>query len=193
MPAMRSPKDLLARELKEIYSAERQLSRALPRLTKTVMTEAVREALDRRREQGAKLMEELDEALEELGATKARPKNPAIEGLIEDLNQNREEIEDERMMEAALIGSIQKIQHYCIAAWGTSKSLAQLMEQPKAVQAMERVLEEGKRFDEELTEIAEREVNPQMMGGGEEEEGGEEGGQERGGKKSGGGGKRSGR
>jgi ferritin-like metal-binding protein YciE len=198
MPALRSPNDLLAKELKEIFSAERQLSRVLPRLAKTVATDAVREALERRREQGAQLMEEIDQALEEMGTTKARPKNPAIEGLLEDINQDREEIEDERVREAALIGGIQKVQHYCIAAWGTSASLGRLLGEEKAVEAMERVLEEGKRFDEELTEIAERDVNPRMLEDEEGEEGGEEegseeenGGEQRG--RKGGGGQSKGR
>lgn len=165
MPALKTPKDLLAKELKEIYSAERQLSRALPRLLKTVKSDPLRQSLERRQEQGAKLMEDLDKVLEEIGTTKARPKNAAVEGLIEDINQHREEIQDERMQEAALIGGIQKLEHYCIAAWGTSASLGRLLNQQRAVKVMERVLDEGKRLDQELTQIAERDINPRMLEG----------------------------
>jgi ferritin-like metal-binding protein YciE len=181
--ALKSPTDMLTQELKEIHSAERQLSRALPKLAKAASSQRLREMLEQRREQGATLIEAIDEALEELGTTRARKKNDAIEGLIEDANQHVEEISDKKMLDAALIGAVQKVEHYCIAAWGTVASMGRLLEQEKVVEAMERVLEEGKRFDQEMTQLAETEVNPAMLGQdeegpGEEEEGEEEGGEE---------------
>jgi ferritin-like metal-binding protein YciE len=175
--AIKSPQDLLTQEVKEIHSAERQLSRAIPKLAKAAGSEKLREMLQRRREQGAILIEALDEALEEMEVTKARVKNVAIEGLIEDATQHVEEIEDEKMLDAALIGAVQKVEHYCIAAWGTTRSMGQLFGQQKVVEAMERALEEGKRYDEEMTQLAESEVNPAMLNAGDgSEEGGEEGG-----------------
>jgi ferritin-like metal-binding protein YciE len=203
---LRSPADLLTQEVKEIHSAERQLSRAMPKLAKAVSSQRLREMLEKRREQGATLIESIDEALEELGTTRPRKKNDAIEGLIEDANQHVEEISDKKMLDAALIGAVQKIEHYCIAAWGTVASMGRLFEQQKMVEAMERALDEGKRFDQEMTQLAETEVNPAMLrqdeegeGEGEEsgEEAGEEGQEEKGGskgssrKKQGGGGSKS--
>src|SRR5512147_2762439 len=179
--ALKAPTDLLTQELKEIHSAERQLSRALPKLAKAASSQRLREMLDQRREQGATLIEAIDEALEELGTTRARKKNDAIEGLIEDANQHVEEISDKKMLDAALIGAVQKIEHYCLAAWGTVASIGRLFEQQKVVEAMERALEEGKRFDQEMTQLAETEVNPGMLRQdqeGEEEESGEEAGEE---------------
>ena len=171
--AIKSPQDLLTQEIKEIHSAERQLSRALPKLAKATGSEKLREMLQRRREQGAILIEALDEALEEMQVSKGRVKNVAIEGLIEDANQHAEEIEDEKMLDAALIGAVQKVEHYCIAAWGTTRSMGQLFGRQKVVEAMERALEEGKRYDLEMTQLAESEVNPAMLDSGEgEEEGG---------------------
>lgn len=178
---LRSPTDLLTQEMKEIHSAERQLSRALPKLAKAASSQRLREMLEKRREQGATLIESVDEALEELGTTRARKKNDAIEGLIEDANQHVEEISDKKMLDAALIGAVQKIEHYCLAAWGTVASMGRLFEQQKVVEAMERALEEGKRFDQEMTQLAETEVNPAMLRQdqeGEEEESGEEAGEE---------------
>jgi ferritin-like metal-binding protein YciE len=180
---LRSPADLLTQEVKEIHSTERQLSRAMPKLAKAVSSQRLREMLEKRREQGATLIESIDEALEELGTTRARKKNDAIEGLIEGANQHIEEISDKKMLDAALIGAVQKIEHYCIAAWGTVASMGRLFEQQKTVEAMERALDEGKRFDQEMTQLAETEVNPAMLrqdeeGEGEEEESGEEAGEE---------------
>ena len=174
--AIRSPQDLLTQEVREIHSAERQLSRAIPKLAKAAGSEKLREMLQRRREQGAILIEALDEALEEMQVSKGRVKNVAIEGLIEDATQHVEEIEDEKMLDAALIGAVQKVEHYCIAAWGTTRSMGQLFGQQKVVEAMERALEEGKRYDEEMTQLAESEVNPALLNPGEEGGGSEESG-----------------
>lgn len=187
MPALRSAEDILTTELKEIYSAERQLSRAIPRLTKKVKSDKLREMLEQRREQGEELIEQLDETLDEMEVTKGRPKNIAAEGLIEDAQQHLEEAEDDKLLDSLLLASVQKIEHYCIASWGTAKSMGQLLGEDKVVKTMEHVLDEGKRYDDELTELAEKEINPQMMSGeeeGEEMEEEEEGNGSRGRKSS---------
>ena len=178
MPAPRSAQEILTTELKEIYSAEQQLSRAIPRLAKRVSSERLREMLQQRREQGATLLEELDRAFEEMEVRRGRAKNVAAEGLIEDVNQHLEEIQDERLLDPVLLASVQKIEQYCIAAWGTARSLGRLLGQERVVQAMERVLEEGKRYDEEMTRLAEEEVNPAMLEAEEGEEEQEEEGQQ---------------
>lgn len=178
MPALRSPQDVLVTELKEIHSAERQLSRALPRLAKQASSERLREMLDQRREQGAVLIERIDDALEEMHTTKPRQKNLAAEGLIEDMQQHIEEVEEERLLDPLLLAGVQKIEHYCIAAWGTAKAMGRLLGEEQIVKTMEQVLEEGKEFDDQMTRLAEEEINPRMLGGeqAEEEEEGASGG-----------------
>jgi ferritin-like metal-binding protein YciE len=171
--ALRSPNDLIVKELKEIYSAERQLSRVIPKFAKSVSSEKLREMLDRRREQGTELIEALDEAFDDMGTSKGRPKNPAIEGLIEDINQDASDIDDDRVLDVALLAGVQKIEHYCIAAWGTSASLGRALQLQKVVDAMQHALEQGKQFDQEMTQLAENEVNPAMLEQSEEGEGGE--------------------
>ncbi len=168
--ALKSPQDLLTQEIKEIHSAERQLSRAVPKLSRACSSEKLREALQLRKEQGSNLIEALDEALEEMEVSKARVKNVAMEGLIEDATQHIDEIDDGKMLDAALLAAVQKVEHYCIAAWGTARSMGQLFGQQKVVEAMEKALEEGKRFDEEMTNLAESEVNPAMLEGADEDE-----------------------
>jgi len=180
MPAPRGPEDILTTELKEIYSAERQLTRAIPKLTRRVSHPKLKEMLERRREQGEQLIEELDATFEEMEVTKSRPKNVAAEGLLEDINEHLEEIKDEKLLDPVLLASIQKVEHYCIAAWGTAKSMGRLLGEDRVIQTMERVLDEGKRFDEELTQIAESEVNPAMLASEEGEEQEDSGGKSRG-------------
>jgi ferritin-like metal-binding protein YciE len=170
MPMLRSPEDLLATELKEIYSAERQLSRALPRLSKKVHSDRLRDMLEERREQGAILIERIDDALEEMQVSKGRQKNIAAEALIEDMTQHAEEVDNKSLLDPLLLASIQKIEHYCIAAWGTAAAMGRLLGQEKVVKTMEQVLGEGKRLDDEMTKLAEEELNPRMLEAGEEEE-----------------------
>lgn len=167
---------MFAAELKEIYSAERQLSRALPRLAKKVKSQQLRAMLEERVEQGVGLIEEIDAALEEMQVSKGRQKNVAAEGLIEDMTHHLEDIEDPDMIEAQMLASVQKVEHYCIAAWGTAAALGRLLGQDRVVATMERVLGEGKEFDERMTELAEEEINPRMMEKGEERGSGEENG-----------------
>ena len=170
MPSPKSAEDVLATELKEIYSAEKQLSRALPRLSKKISNERLKECLGVRVEQGARLMEEIEECLDEMETSKSKPKNVAAEGLIKDTEEHAEEIEEERFLEPVLLASVQKLEHYCIAAWGTAKSLGELLGKDAVVEAMEQAIEEGHEIDENLTQLAEEELNPAMQ----EEEGEEE-------------------
>jgi ferritin-like metal-binding protein YciE len=169
MPAVRSPQELLAEELKAIHSAERQLSRALPKLKKQVSSETLAEMLDTRLEQGEALLEEIESILDEMETTKTKPKNLAAEGLIEDAQQHIERLEDEKLIDPVLLASVQKVEHYCIAAWGTAASMGRLLGAPKVVKTMERVLGEGKKFDEQMTKLAESEVNPAMLAEGDAE------------------------
>ncbi|GAA0579867.1 ferritin-like domain-containing protein [Rhizomicrobium electricum] len=173
MPSPKSAQEVLATELKEIFSAEKQLARALPRLAKKISNERLKECIDMRVEQGGRLIGEIEEALDEMETSRGRPKNVAAEGLIKDTEEHAQEIEEERFLEPVLVASLQKLEHYCIAAWGTAKTLGELLEHQEVVDCMERALEEGREMDENLTQLAEEELNPAMMEG--EEEGESEG------------------
>lgn len=162
--------ELLVLELQEIHSAESQLARVLPRLSKAVETEKLREMFDERLKQGEHLLQDVDAALDELDASPGRKKNVAAEGLINDLREHAQEIEAGPALDSVLIAGIQKTEHYCIAAWGSVRSLAQSTGQKSAVKTMERALKEGKTLDEELTQLAEQEVTPALMSEGAEEE-----------------------
>ncbi len=155
--------ELLVLELQEIHSAENQLARVLPRLMKSAESEKLRQMLERRQEEGERLLQEIDGALEELDESPGRKKNVAAEGLINDLREHVQEIEAGPALDAVLIAGIQKTEHYCIAAWGTAKSFAQASGQKTVVRAMERALKEGRSLDEDLTQLAEQELTPALM------------------------------
>ena len=178
--------DLLVMELQQINSAESQLSRVIPRLARAAESEKLRQMLERRQEEGERILGELEAAFDELEESPGRNRNVAAEGLINDVREHIQEIEEGPALDAVLIGSVQKTEHYCIAAWGTAKSLAQALDEKATVKAMERALEEGKSFDEELTRLAEEEITPTLLASEESEE--SEGQEERSGE-----GQRSGR
>jgi ferritin-like metal-binding protein YciE len=163
-------KQLLILELQEIHSAESQLSRVLPRLAKSAMSDALRSRLDERLAQGERVLKEVDDALVALDDSPGRRKNVAAEGLINDAREHVQEIESGPALDAALIGAIQKTEHYCIASWGTVKALADVLGEKNAARSMERALKEGKAFDEQLTVLAEKEVIPALLAQADESE-----------------------
>lgn len=181
--------ELLVLELQEIHSAESQLSRVIPRLSKAVESDSLRQMLDERLTAGEQILQDVEAALQELDNSPGRKKNVAAEGLINDAREHVQEIQAGPALDAVLIGAIQKTEHYCIAAWGTTKALAQAVGQKTAVKAMERALKEGKVRDEQLTKLAEDEVTPALLAQESEEEeaeGAEGGGQRNRSGKSGG-------
>lgn len=163
--------ELLLLELQEIYSAENQLSRILPRVMKAAESEQLQQMLEQRVQEGAQIIEALETVFEEMEQSPGRKKNVAAEGLINDIREHIQEIEQGPSLDAVLIAAIQKTEHYCIAAWGTARALAQATGQETTVTAMEAALESGKALDQQLTELAEQEITPQLLSEESDEEG----------------------
>jgi ferritin-like metal-binding protein YciE len=169
-----SAQDLLVLELQAIHSAESQLSRALPRINRSVESNQLRKMLEQRLREGEQVISDVESALEELDESPGRRKNIAAEGLINDAREHVQEIQGGPALDAVVIAAVQKTEHYCIAAWGTARSLAEATGQESGAKAMERALQEGKKFDEQLTQLAENEITPALLELSEEEEGEEE-------------------
>lgn len=162
--------EILLLELQEIHNAESQLARVIPRLAKAVEAQTLQQMLEARLSEGERIIADIESVLDEMEESPGRKKNVAAEGLIDDAREHVQEIAPGPALDCVLIGAIQKTEHYCIAAWGTARALAQALGEETAAKAMERALEEGKRFDEELTELAEREVTPALLAQGSEED-----------------------
>jgi ferritin-like metal-binding protein YciE len=161
---------LLVMELQQIHSAETQLGRVVPRFMEAAASDTLRDKLEERMQEGERIIEDVEKALDELEESPGRRRNAAAEGLINDAREHVQEIEEGPALDAVLIAGIQKTEHYCIAAWGTAKSLAQACDLKTAAQAMERALKEGKSFDEELTQFAEKEITPALTAGDDSQE-----------------------
>lgn len=159
-----SLQDLLVLELREIHNAETQLARVIPRLAKAADADSLRTALQERLSEGEHISMDVQDALQRLGAAPGRKKNIAAEGLVSDLREHAQEIETGPALDTVLIAGLQKTGHYCIASWGTARALAAAAGERQLVGAMERALEEGRTYDERLTELAEVEITPALGG-----------------------------
>jgi ferritin-like metal-binding protein YciE len=155
--------ELVVLELQEIHSAETQLARVLPRRAKAAQSKKLQQMVEQRQEEGERILQELDAALDEMKESPGRRKNVAAEGLINDAREHVQEMQSGPALDTVLIGALQKTEHYCIAAWGTARSLAQAVGQKTVVRAMERALKAGNAFDEQLTQLAEKEITPALL------------------------------
>jgi ferritin-like metal-binding protein YciE len=172
-PRRKSPglEELLVIELQEIHNAETQLARLIPRLVKAADSDELRSAIEQRLEEGEQILADVEQGLSELGASPGRKKNVAAEGLVNDLRDHVQELQQGPALDTVLIGGLQKTEHYCIAAWGTVKSLGAAAGQEDLIESMQRALDEGKRYDEQLTELAEQKITPILVPGQVESEG----------------------
>lgn len=163
--ALRTLEDLFVKELKDLYSAEKQILKALPKMAKSASSEKLREGFEEHREQTEGHVERLEKIFENLGKPSRGVKCAAMEGILEEGKELLEEDADEAVMDAALIAAAQRVEHYEIAAYGTVRTLARMLGNSEAEELLQQTLDEEKQTDEKLTELAESEVNVAAQGG----------------------------
>ncbi len=150
--------ELLEDELKDIYSAENQLLKALPRMAKKASSSALKQAFTshlKETEGHVKRLEKIGQTLE----IKLRGKTcQAMKGLVEEGKEVLEEEGQSPIIDAALIGAAQRVEHYEMAAYGTVRAIANQLGHTSVVQLLQDTLEEEGAADKKLTGIAEEEV-----------------------------------
>lgn len=151
--------DLFIHELSDIYSAEKQLTKALPRLARAAENPDLQAAFTTHLEETQGQIERIDEVVETLGIRLKRIKCAAMEGLVEEGKEVIEEVEKGPVRDAALIGGAQKVEHYEIASYGTLCVLGKQLGYTEAVQLLKTTLAEEKATDEKLSLLAESGVN----------------------------------
>lgn len=154
--AVKSIEELFIHELSDIYSAEKQLTKALPRLAKAADDEGLAAAFETHLGETQGQIERIDQVVETLGIKLKRIKCAAMEGLVEEGKEVIEQIEAGPLRDAALIGGAQKVEHYEIAAYGTLAALAKQLGYRDALPLLLATLEEEKATDEKLTQLAEQ-------------------------------------
>ena len=149
-------------ELKDIYSAEKQLLQALPRMAKKAKNPQLRQGFEKHVEQTRGQIERLDRIFELLGKAARGKKCKGMEGLIEEGKEMMQEDMEDDVMDAALISSAQKTEHYEIASYGTLRTYANLLGEKEHARLLQQTLDEEGTMDKELTKLAEQ-VNVEAM------------------------------
>lgn len=156
--ALETMEDLLVHELRDLYHAEKQLIKALPRMAKAATNERLVEAIENHLAETEEQVGRLEECFELLGISPRGKKCEGMAGLVAEGNEVMSEAGDE-VRDAAIIGSAQRIEHYEIAAYGTARAFAERLGHDEIVDLLTTTLEEEAAADELLSSIAESEVN----------------------------------
>ena len=150
-------KELYIDELRDIYNAENQLTKALPKMAKAATTKELRAGFEEHLKQTEGHVRRLEQIFRELGERPTGKKCKGMEGLVE---EGKEMIEEEELegevLDAGLISAAQRVEHYEIAAYGCARTYATLLDEKEAAELLEETLEEEKETDQKLTALAEK-------------------------------------
>lgn len=153
--AVKTIEDLFIHELSDIYSAEKQLTKALPRLARASTDPQLAAAFEMHLDETQGQIERIDQVVESLGIKLKRIKCAAMEGLVEEGKEVIDSVEKGPVRDAALIGGAQKVEHYEIASYGTLCAIAKQLNYADALKLLKATLDEEKATDEKLTLLAE--------------------------------------
>jgi ferritin-like metal-binding protein YciE len=156
---MESLQDLLIEEMRDLYSAENQLTKALPKMAKKASNPELKRAFETHLRETQVHLERLQKIFEKLGKKPTGKKCAAMEGLIEEGKDMMAEDMEEDTMDAALISAAQKVEHYEIASYGTVRTWAQLLGDSETARALQQTLDEEGKTDKLLTQLAESSIN----------------------------------
>ena len=145
-------------ELKDLYNAENQLLKALPKMAKKASSSTLGKAFTSHLKETEGHVKRLETIGKTLGISLSGKKCKAMEGLIEEGKEVLEEDGKSAVIDAALIGAAQRVEHYEMAAYGTARAMAERLGQDKVVALLQQTLDEEGAADQKLTEIAEQEV-----------------------------------
>lgn len=155
--------DAFVHELSDMYNAEKQLTKALPKMAKAASNPKLAKAFENHLKETEGQIERIDAVVEICGIKLKREKCDAMEGLVAEGDQVIQEVEEGPVRDAMLVAAAQKVEHYEIASYGTLVALAEKLGFPKAVKHLERILAEEKATDEKLNMLAEQGINDDAM------------------------------
>jgi ferritin-like metal-binding protein YciE len=159
----------LVDEIRDLYHAEKQLIKALPKMAKGATHEDLREAFEAHLEETREHVTRLEEAFSAMGEKVRAKPCPGMAGIIEEGSALLQEEEGGSVLDAAIIAAAQRVEHYEIGAYGTCVAWARLLGMDEVASLLEQTLEEEKATDKKLTALAEQEVNLSAASEGQEE------------------------
>ncbi len=148
-------RQLYVEELRDIYDAEKQLIKALPKMAEAATSEELRNGFEEHLEQTKGHAERLEQIFNELGEKATGKKCKGMQGLVSEGSEIIDEDFEGEVKDAGLISAAQRVEHYEIAAYGTVRTYATLLGEENAVTLLEKTLAEEKETDQKLTELAE--------------------------------------
>jgi ferritin-like metal-binding protein YciE len=148
-------------ELKDIYWAEKALTKALPKMVKNATSEELINALQSHLKETETHVQKVEQVFDVLGKKPVTKKCEAMAGLILEAQEIMDSCEEGAMCDAGIISAGQKVEHYEIASYGTLRTFAQTLGMKDAVVLLDEILEQEKNADQKLTEIAESTINIQ--------------------------------
>ena len=154
---------LYTEELRDLYNAENQLLKALPKMAKGASSQDLKDAFEKHLEQTKTHVERLEEVFEELGEKPKGKTCRAMKGLIEEGSEILEKDGEESILDAGIIVAAQKVEHYEIAGYGSVRAFAHLLGQNKAAELLQTTLDEESETNEILNGLAEGVVNPDAL------------------------------
>jgi ferritin-like metal-binding protein YciE len=156
---MQNLEDLLKEDLKDVLHAENQIVKALPKMIKKTSNAELKDAMATHLEETKGHVERVEQVMELLGMPVRGKTCKAMQGIIEEGKEVKEEDAEDDVMDAALIGAAQKVEHYEIATYGTLCTYAELLGLKEAKRLLGQNLEEEKMTDQKLTALAESVIN----------------------------------
>jgi ferritin-like metal-binding protein YciE len=156
---MATLEDLYTDLLKDLYSAEKQLVKALPKLAKNAQSPDLQKAFQEHLKQTEGHVERIERIFTDLGGSPRGKKCVGMEGLVEEGNELLQEDVEPDVLDAGLVAAAQKVEHYEIASYGTARAWAQRLGYDRASRLLQDTLEEESMANEKLTKIAESHVN----------------------------------
>lgn len=154
---------LFQNELRDIYWAEKALTKAIPKMIKKATSEDLKEALESHLEETKGHVERCEKVFELLGKPASAKKCEAMAGLTKEAEEIMESTEDGMVRDAGIISAAQKVEHYEIASYGTLCAFAKTLGENEVVKLLEKTLNEEKEANDKLTQIAESSVNEEAL------------------------------
>jgi ferritin-like metal-binding protein YciE len=159
MSKLKSLEDLFEHQLKDLYSAEKQLIEALPKMAETASDAGLKKAFESHLEETKEQKKRLEQVCELVGISPGRMKCKAMEGLVEEGEETIDEDATPEVKDAGLIASAQRIEHYEIAGYGTAAHYAERLGKAEAAQLLRQTLAEEQQADTKLNKLAKGYIN----------------------------------
>jgi len=166
---METLKDLFIEELKDLYHAEKQITKALPQMAKKANSEQLRAAFESHLKETENQITRLEKVFKELDLTPRAKKCQGMEGIIQEGKTMMQELEKSDTLDAALIAAAQKVEHYEIASYGTVRTYAQQLNFKNAANLLQETLEEESATNEKLNNLALNKINAEAINESDEE------------------------